>query len=104
MYSQLTSSIKNAYDSCCRTSAYNNIIKKKNWFTCELRKIKKEILELRRRKNTINHLNNEIKDLKKKFKNIKKKNIYLYAKNEFYKIVKLIRERISLSFFNKIKR
>jgi hypothetical protein len=47
MYSQFTSSIKNAYDSCCRTSAYNNIIKKKNWFTCELRKIKKEILELR---------------------------------------------------------
>jgi hypothetical protein len=58
MYSQLTSSKKSAYDSCCRTSAYNNIIKKKNWFTCELRKIKKEILELICKKNNINHLNN----------------------------------------------
>ena len=51
MYLQLTSSIKNAYDSCCRTCSYNNIIKNKNWFTFELRKIKKEILELRFRNN-----------------------------------------------------
>ena len=33
-----------------------------------------------------------------------KKNIYLYEKNEFYKIDKLIRERNSVSFFNKINR
>ena len=101
MYLQLTSSIKNAYDSCCRTCSYNNIIKKKNWFTFELRKIKKKILELRFRNNNINHLNNEIKDLKRKFKKIMKKNIYLYEKNEFYKIDKLIRERNSVSFFDK---
>ena len=33
-----------------------------------------------------------------------KKNIYLYEKNEFYKIDKIIRERNSSSFFNKINR
>ena len=32
MYLQLISSIKNAYDSCCRTCSYNNIIKKKKVF------------------------------------------------------------------------
>ena len=33
-----------------------------------------------------------------------KKNIYLYEKNEFYKIDKIIRERNSSSFFNKVNR
>ena len=33
-----------------------------------------------------------------------KKNIYLYEKNEYYKIDKLIRERNSESFFKKVNK
>jgi DNA modification methylase len=49
-------------------------------------------------------LNNENKDLKKKFRKIMEKNIYLNEKNELYKIDKLMRKKISVSFFDKINR
>ena len=78
--------------------------KKKNWFTDELKKIKNEIIELRFNTICTAPVLVEIKQLKKKFKKIMKKNIYLYEKNEFYKIDKIIRERNSSSFFNKVNR
>jgi hypothetical protein len=44
----------------------------------------------------------ESKSLKKYFKRIMKKNIYLYEKNELFKIEKLIKCNNSESFFRKV--
>ena len=50
MYSQLTSSIKFAFDSCTRTTTLKSLNKKK-WFTNELREIKKKMLMIRFKKD-----------------------------------------------------
>jgi hypothetical protein len=46
----------------------------------------------------------ELKSLKKDFKRILKKNIYLYEKNELFKIEKLIKLNNSESFFRKVNK
>jgi hypothetical protein len=46
----------------------------------------------------------ESKSLKKDFKKIMKKNIYLYEKNELFKIEKLIKCNKSESFFRKVNK
>jgi hypothetical protein len=46
----------------------------------------------------------ELKSLKKDFKRILKKNIYLYEKNELFKIEKLIKRNNSESFFRKVNK
>ena len=46
MYSQLTSSIKSAYDKCCRVVSVNGLKKNKTWYTKELNCLKYEMLSI----------------------------------------------------------
>jgi hypothetical protein len=101
MYSQLTSSIKFAFDSCTRTTTLKSLNKKK-WFTYELRNIKHQMLLIKYKNNHSSDDIEEIKRLKKNFKKIMKKNIFLYEKNELFKIEKLIKCNNSESFFRKV--
>jgi hypothetical protein len=50
MYAQLTSSIKFAYDACASTLTINKL-KKKKWFTQELKLIKNKMLVLRHKQD-----------------------------------------------------
>ena len=52
MYSQLTNSIKFAYDACSSTTTINEL-KKKKWFTHELKTIKNKMLALRYKQDKI---------------------------------------------------
>ena len=81
MYSQLTTSIVNAFKSCSRTVSVNSMKKQKNWFTSELNNLKKKMLILRFKdqKSEIDII--ELRSLKYKFKKIMKNNINLYEKN-----------------------
>ena len=103
MYQQLSSSIRFAFDSCSSTTSINKL-KKKRWFTNELEIIRNKMVTLRHivDKNRSDIV--ESKSLKKDFKKIMKKNIYLYEKNELFKIEKLIKCNNSESFFRKVNK
>ena len=101
MYSQLTSSIKFAVDSCTRTTKLIRLNKKK-WYTNELREIKKKMLMVRFKKDKEPEDLIKIKELKKEFKNIMKKNIFLYGKNEYFKVGKLIKCNNGDAFFKRV--
>ena len=102
MYKQLITSISSAYDSCSRIASVNSIMKNKKWFTSELKQLKYEIILLR--SNITAYSREKIKSLQKTFKRIMKRNIFLYEKNEYFKIDKLIRERNGDAFFKKVKK
>jgi hypothetical protein len=103
MYAQLTSSIKFAYEECSSTTTINKL-KKKKWFTQELKLIKNKMLVLRHKQDKTQNDYDELKVLKKSFKIIMKKNIFLYEKNELFKIEKLIKCKNSESFFKKVNK
>ncbi len=102
MYSQLTTSIVNAFKSCSRTVSVNSMKKQKNWFTSELNNLKKKMLILRFKdqKSEIDII--ELRSLKYKFKKIMKNNINLYEKNQYLKINNLIKINNSEKFFKKV--
>jgi hypothetical protein len=84
MYSQLTSSIKSAYDKCCREVSVNGLKKNSSWYTKELYCLKHEMLSIRYKLSSSPEDLFELKRLKKSFKKIMKRNIFLYEKNEFF--------------------
>ena len=103
MYKQLTDAILFAFNACSSTTTAKKL-KNKRWFTNELKIIKKKMLlykfELEQNEN--NKL--EFNRLKKVFKRTMKKNIYLYEKNEYFKIEKLIKCNNGDQFFKKVKK
>lgn len=103
MYKQLTDAILFAFNACSSTTTAKKL-KNKKWFTNELKIIKKKMLlykfELEQNEN--NKL--EFNRLKKVFKRTMKKNIYLYEKNEYFKIEKLIKCNNGDQFFKKVKK
>ena len=102
MYSQLTSSIKLAYDACSRTISVNNIKKNKNWFTNELKALRNKMLIIRHKKDKSSEDIIVLKSLKKDFKKMMKKNIFLYEKNEFFKIGSFIKANSGKNFFKSV--
>ena len=100
MYSQLTSAIKFAYTSCSRVITLKSL-KQTSWFTNELKEIKRKLLLIKYMKNYTQEDLSNIKVLKKEFKRIMKKNIFLYEKNEYFKIEKLIKSNNGDSFLKK---
>ena len=101
MYRQFTDSIKMAYDSCSTTMTVNEY-NKKNWFTYELRCLKSQMLVIRHKTYVTQEDKDELKSLKKTFKKIMKKNIFLFEKNQLFKIENLIKCNNSESFFRKV--
>jgi hypothetical protein len=101
MYFQLTNAIKFAYSSCSRIITLKSL-KKTKWFTTELKEIKKKLLSIQFMNTHTQDNLIELKILKKEFKKVMKKNIYLYEKNEYFKIEKLIKCNNGESFFKKV--
>jgi hypothetical protein len=66
--------------------------------------IKNKMLVLRYKQDKNQNDYEELKILKKSFKIIMKKNIFLYEKNELFKIEKLIKCSNSESFFKKVNK
>ena len=103
MYSQLASAFKVAYLACSRVTTMNRINKTK-WFTKELKIIKSKMLKIRYIKNKTEENIEELKLLKRDFRKIVKKNIYLYEKNEYFKLENLIKSKNGDEFFKKINK
>ena len=102
MYSQLSSVIRSTYDSCSRVVSVNSINNSKVWFTNELKCIKSKMIEIRLINSKTIDETNELKSLKISFKKIMKRNIFLYEKNQFYKIGNLIKANNGKSFFKNV--
>ena len=102
MYTQLTSTIKLAYESCSRVVSIESVKNNKNWYTNELKILKNEMLLIRYKLFRTTEDNNNLKILKKKFRNVMKRNIFLYEKNEFFKIGNLIKANNSEKFFKNV--
>jgi hypothetical protein len=102
-YGQFSNSIKSAYSACSRTCTLKSL-KEKKWFTKELRDLREKMLFLRFNSHQSDDNSHELKKLKKDFKKIMKKNIYLYEKNEYFKIGKLIKCNNGDKFFKEINK
>jgi hypothetical protein len=102
MYCQLTTSIKSAYLNCSRVVSSAHVKKNKIWFTKDLFKIKNQMLSIRFKstKSIADLL--ELKSLKKSFKDLMKKNIFLYEKNQYFKIGNLIKAKSGVNFFKNV--
>ena len=102
MYLQLCGAIKLANDACSRTSTINMLKKNKNWFTYDLKVIKNNMIIIRTKENITTKDFIELKRLKCLFKKQMKKNIFLYEKNAYFKITKLIKLNNGEKFFQKV--
>jgi len=102
LYCCLKSSIKSAYDKYSRVISSNKDKQSKIWWTNDLKKLKSSMLVIKYKiiqseEDKINY-----KRLRKDFKNLMKKNIFLYEKNEYYKISNLIKAKNGDKFFKSV--
>ena len=74
-----------------------------NWFTNELRELKSQMISTRIKTNKSQNEIDFLKHLKTVFKKTTKRNIFLYEKNKFYKVEKLIKYNNSKQFFAKVR-
>ena len=102
MYFQLTSSIQSSYKHCSRVVSIDHVKKNKIWFTKELNNIKIEMFSIRYKLIQSTEDIIELKRLKKCFKNVMKRNIFLYEKNEYFKIGNLIKAKSGVKFFKSV--
>jgi hypothetical protein len=102
MYCRLQSSIKSAYDKCTRVVSSNKNKQVKIWWTNDLNKLKSSMLIIKYKIFQSEYDKIEYKRLKKCFKDLMKKNIFLYEKNEFYKIGNLIKAKNGNKFFKNV--
>jgi hypothetical protein len=102
MYCHITSSIKSAYCKCSRVVSTNTVRKNKSWWSKELNIIKSSMLVLKYKSVQSILDKQEFKRLQKCFKDLVKRNIYLYERNEFYKIGNLIKAKSGVQFFKNV--
>ncbi len=76
--------------------------KNKIWFTKELNNIKIEMFSIRYKLIQSTEDIIELKSMKKCFKNVMKRNIFLYEKNEYFKIGNLIKAKSGVKFFKSV--
>ena len=102
LYCCLKSSIKSAYDKCSRVISSNKDKQSKIWWTNDLKKLKSSMLVIKYKIFQTEEDKIKYKRLRKDFKNLMKKNIFLYEKNEYYKIGNLIKAKNGDKFFKSV--